>query len=109
MHEGTGIPASGGSAQATGTAPPAPGPRWLAPAGVAATGAGPVAAGFQSNNTIAIISAAPSLVVVLLFFFGVVCPAVWSRKAQRKKAALNVLNTLIGRSPTSPTSLPPRR
>ncbi|MFJ3218722.1 hypothetical protein ACIPLC_22715 [Kitasatospora sp. NPDC086801] len=109
MHEGTGIPVSGGSAQAAGTAPPAApaaAPRWLAPAGVAATGAGPVAAGLQSNNTIAIISAAPSLVVVLPFFFGVVCPAVWSRKAQRQKAALNVLNTLIGRSPTSP---PPRR
>ncbi|MFD7590721.1 hypothetical protein ACFV84_35385 [Kitasatospora sp. NPDC059811] len=46
---------------------------------------------------------------MLLFFFGVVCPAVWSRKAQRKKAALNVLNTLIGRNPTSLTSPPPRR
>lgn len=98
MHEGTGSAESGETAQTAGIAP-RHASRWLAPAGVAATSAGPFAAGLQGNKTIAVISAAPSLVLGLLFFFGVVCPAVWSRKTQRQRAAINVMNSLIGRNP----------
>ncbi|MFE4973479.1 hypothetical protein ACFRAR_15360 [Kitasatospora sp. NPDC056651] len=71
-----------------------------------ATTAGPTVAGLQGNTTIAVISAAPGLAVGLLFFFGVVCPAVWSRKPQRRRAALNAMNALIGRSPLT-TPEPP--
>ncbi|MFD9062907.1 hypothetical protein ACFVZ3_15485 [Kitasatospora purpeofusca] len=92
---------STGSVQVAGTAPPWAASRWLAPAGVAATGAGPIAAGLQGNVTIAVISAAPGLVLVTSLFFGVICPAVWSRRTQRQKAALNVLTALIGRGSTA--------
>ncbi|MFD4908658.1 hypothetical protein [Kitasatospora purpeofusca] len=94
------------SANPAGGSTPGHSARWLAPTAMTATTAGPMVAGFQSNTTIAVISAAPTLAVGLLFFFGVVCPAVWSRKPQRQKAALKVMSTLIGRSPSS-TSAPP--
>ncbi|MFJ8436991.1 hypothetical protein ACIQ9P_37430 [Kitasatospora sp. NPDC094019] len=67
-----------------------------------ATTAGSMVAGVQGNTTIAAITATPTLVASLLFFFGVVCPAVWSRKPQRRTAAIKVLNTLIGRSSARP-------
>ncbi|MFF2747113.1 hypothetical protein ACFVVA_16385 [Kitasatospora sp. NPDC058048] len=89
--EGPGPARGGGPGRST---------RWLAPTAMTATTAGPMVAGFQGNTTIAVISAAPTLVVGLLLFFGVVCPAVWSTKPQRQRAALKVMNTLIGRSPT---------
>ncbi|WP_416876094.1 hypothetical protein [Kitasatospora sp. SC0581] len=88
---------STGSVQVAGPSPHRSASRWLAPASAAATGIGPIAAGVQGNTTIAIISAAPGLILVTLLFFGVVCPAVWSKKTQRQKAALNVLNALIER------------
>ncbi|MEU3616047.1 hypothetical protein ABZ725_27480 [Streptomyces sp. NPDC006872] len=97
MPESTGSAVSGETASAGGAAPPRRSSRRLA-AGVAATSAGPFAAGLQGDLTIAVISAAPGLVLGLSFFFGVVCPAVWSRKAQRQKAALNVMNSLLGRT-----------
>lgn len=98
MHEGTGSPVSTGSVQVAGQTPHRSASRWLAPVGAAATGIGPITAGLQGNTTIAVISAAPGLILVTLLFFGVVCPAVWSRRTQRQKAALNVLNALIGRN-----------
>ncbi|WP_330240465.1 hypothetical protein [Streptomyces sp. NBC_00525] len=70
--------------------------RWLTPAGLAVTGAGTLAAGFQGNMAVAAMSAAPSLLLGAFFFFGVVCPAVWSRKPQRQKAALAVMTSLLG-------------
>jgi hypothetical protein len=98
MHEGTGSPVSSETVQAASEAP-RQASRWLASAGVLAAGAGPLAAGLQGNRAVAVISAAPGLLLGLLVFFGVVCPAIWSKKAQRQRAALNVLNALIGRSP----------
>jgi hypothetical protein len=73
--------------------------RWLASAGLAMTSTGALAAGLQGSMTVAAMSAAPSLVLGSFFFFGVVCPAVWSRKPQRQKAALDVMASLLGQAP----------
>ncbi|MFJ5192475.1 hypothetical protein ACIQCQ_10215 [Streptomyces sp. NPDC088394] len=60
------------------------------------TSGGSLAAGLQGNMAVATMSAAPSLLLGSFFFFGVVCPAVWSRKPQRQKAALTVMTSLLG-------------
>lgn len=46
----------------------------------------------------------PTIITVgppLLAFACVVCPAVWSRNAARRRAALDVLDRLLGRDATS--------
>lgn len=108
MSEGTGNALTGEASQVMGGAfgaePPRRSTRWLAPAGLAMTSTGALAAGLQGNLTVAAMSAAPSLILGSFFFFGVVCPAVWSRKPQRQKAALEVMTSLLElvprRSPT---------
>ncbi|GAB2729905.1 hypothetical protein [Kitasatospora kifunensis] len=99
MDESTGSPAVWESAKVAAVSGATP--RWFALTGLAAATAGPIAAGLQGNPTVAAISATPSLVLGLAFFVGVICPAIWSRKAQRQKAALNVMNALLGRNPGS--------
>ncbi|GGZ18217.1 hypothetical protein GCM10010387_08340 [Streptomyces inusitatus] len=100
MSEGTGpaLPreADQGMDGTSGTEPLRRPTRWLTPAGLAVTSGGALAAGFQGNMAVAAMSAAPSLLLGSFFFFGVVCPAVWSRKPQRQKAALAVMTSLLG-------------
>lgn len=98
MLEDTASAVSGETVPAAGGVLPRRPSRWFASAGLAVTGAGPVAAGVQGDMTLAMISAVPGVVLGLLFFFGVICPAVWSRKVRRQRAALNVMNSLLGRS-----------
>jgi hypothetical protein len=103
MSEGTGNALPGEEGQVMGGAfvaePLRRSTRWLAPAGLAMTSTGALAAGLQDNMTVAAMSAAPSLILGSFFFFGVVCPAVWSRKPQRQKAALDVMTSLLGLAP----------
>lgn len=98
MLEDTASAVSGEAAPAAGSALPRRPSRWFASAGLAVTGAGPVAVGLQGDMTLAVVSAVPGVVLGLLFFFGVICPAIWSRKVRRQKAALEVMNSLLGRS-----------
>jgi len=103
MSEGTGNALPGEASQVMGGAfgpePLRRSTRWLAPAGLAMTSTGALAAGLQGNMTVAAMSAAPSLILGSFFFFGVVCPAVWSRKPQRQKAALDVMISLLRLAP----------
>lgn len=100
MSEGTGNAppreASQSAHRAPLTEPPRRTARWLAPAGLAVTSGGTLAAGLQGNVAVAALSAAPSLLLGSFFFFGVVCPAIWSRKLRRQRAALAVMAALLG-------------
>ncbi len=75
--------------------------RWPAWAGLAGLpSAGAVAAGLSGDVILVALSAvAPSLICGSFFFFGVVCPAIWSRRPRRQKAALAVMASLLGRAP----------
>ncbi|MCB5910143.1 hypothetical protein [Streptomyces pinistramenti] len=103
MSEGTGNtrPSEAGQVMggAFGAEPLRRSARWLAPAGLAMTSTGALAAALQGSMTVAAMSSAPSLILGSFFFFGVVCPAVWSRKPQRQKAALDVMTSLLGLAP----------
>jgi len=99
MSEGTANALSREVSQGTDETPDTEPPRrttWLTPASLAVTGGGTLAAGLRGDIAAASMLAAPILVLGSFLFFGVVCPAIWSRKPQRQKAALTVLTSLLG-------------
>ncbi|MGW5132343.1 hypothetical protein [Streptomyces sp. NPDC004135] len=64
--------------------------------------AAPIVSAMRQDYVAGLIAGAPAFAVALLIFFLVICPAVWSKSADRQSAALAVLDRLLGRPGEKP-------